>query len=544
VHVGAIPAGLTAAGRSLWVTTTIDPTRHRGGTLRLVGADTGILDPVYLGGIGAYWLLNGTYDGLVSFRHVSGAEGTVVVPDLATAIPDPTNGRRTYVFRLRDGVRWSTGKPLTVFDVRRGLERFIATGYGSMGQEIVGATGCSPSKCDISGIVVDPAAHSVTITLVRPNPGFLGQLATGGVAAPASTPLTEQKTHPIPATGPYQVARYVAGKLLVLTRNRFFHEWSAAAQPAGFPDRIEWQIDPTADAKKEVDAVAAGHADWADARFSVAIGALESRFGSRVHVTPTETTHGLMLNTRIAPFNDVRARRALAFAIDRAAVVAHWQADATVTCQVLPLAFPGHRPYCPYTVRPDVTGAWTQFDLAKAQHLVAASHTRGMSVTVWSLPNTSPGIRDVVSALRTLGYHARLAIYNHPNGDYFGYIADSRHKVQAGFFGWVADNPSASNFFDPLFTCNGFKPGNPLNPNAAEFCDPSIDRLIHDAEHLESTSTTAASDAWAKVDRRIVDAAAWIPLVNPSWVDVVSTRVRHYERSVVLGMFFDQMWVR
>lgn len=83
----------------------------------------------------------------------------------------------------------------------------------------------------------------------------------------------------------------------------------------------------------------------------------------------------------------------------------------------------------------------------------------------------------------------------------------------------------------------------PLNQNPAEFCDPSIDRLISQATQLQSSSRAAANDLWAQVDRRLVDAAPVIPLVNPSWVDVVSTRVHHYERSPVLGVLFDQMRV-
>jgi hypothetical protein len=46
------------------------------------------------------------------------------------------------------------------------------------------------------------------------------------------------------------------------------------------------------------------------------------------------------------------------------------------------------------------------------------------------------------------------------------------------------------------------------------------------------------------VDKRIVDAAPWVPLVTPSWIDVLSSRTHNYIRSVVLGVLFDQLWVR
>ncbi|MDQ6849417.1 MAG: ABC transporter substrate-binding protein [Actinomycetota bacterium] len=547
VPIGAMPVGITPVGGKLWLTTTIDSSRHRGGTIRILGENVNT-DPLYVDSVP--WLLNDSYDGLVGFRHATGADGLAIVPDLATDIPDPSNGGRTYAFQLRAGIRWSTGRPVTVFDVRRGLERAIVYPFDHpLQQLIVGARGCTPRRCDVPGIAVDAASRTVTITLVRPSGNFLDDLAIDTFAAPAATPLTAQ-TRPIPATGPYQIARYDPGKLVVLTRNRYFHEWSAAAQPAGFPDRIEWRIDPanTEDeqiraAKRAVGTVASGATDWADAKRAAPRDTLAARFGARLHVTPTQTMHGVSLNTRVAPFNDVRVRRALAFALDRAAVQADWFTPATITCQFLPPDYPGFRPYCPYTQRPDATGTWHATDLRRAQRLVAASGTRGMRVTVYAEPAQAPGLRHVISALTDLGYRARLVVWHKSDLAYFSYVADSRNKVQAAFYGWVANDASASSFLN-TYRCGAFVPASPNNQNPAQFCAPSIDRLMNQAEQVQATSPAAANDLWAQVDRRIVDAAPWIPLVSPTWVDVVSTRVHNYQRSPVLGVFFDQMWVR
>jgi peptide/nickel transport system substrate-binding protein len=543
VGIGAIPGGLAAADNKLWVGATVNPELHSGGTIRIVGQDLGGIDPAYLASPWTGWLLGGSYDGLVGYRHAAGADGTAIVPDLATTIPEPTNGGRTYTFQLRSGIRWSTGHRLTVLDVRRGLERSIANGFSSLQTQIVGARGCTPKHCAVRGIAVDPAANTVTITLVRPNAEFLSSLAISGAAAPADTPLAVQKTKPIPATGPYQVARYVPGKLVVLTRNRYFHQWSSAAQPAGFPNQIEWRVSKAGN-EAGVRAVDAGRAEWADARGTTPLPALQARFGKQLYVTPTETTHGVVLNTRMAPFNDERVRRALAYAIDREAVAADWFTNATVTCQALPPNYPGHRPYCPYTLRPDSAGVYHGPDVATALSIMKHHHVSGSDVAVWTPPEMVPGLRHVITALRQLGFHAHVQVFGDPNGDYFGHTADSRNHVQAAFFGWVADNVAARDFFEPLFQCTGFTPGDPGNLNPAEFCSHSVDRLMQRADRAQLSSQVAGNDVWAQVDRRIVDAAPWIPLVNPSWVDVVSPKVHNYVRSPVLGVFFDQMWVR
>jgi YVTN family beta-propeller protein len=550
VPLGVVPAGVTTAEKdgAVWVTGAIDPARHRGGTIRIRGEDPGSVDPSFGGTKVTSGLLNGSYDGLVGVRHAPGAKGIEIVPDLATALPASTDGGRSYVFRLRTGIRWSDGSPLTVFDVRRGFERAILSGLPSVQNEIVGASSCSVAKCDIRGIDVDPMARTVTIHLVRPNAAFLDQIATFCPAVPASTPLAEQKGAPVPATGPYRISTYVAGKSIILTRNPYFEQWSAAAQPAGFPDGLDYEIAPGgspisgAEAKAEVADVGAGRDDWADARFAGTEAELAAKFGDRLHLSADGSTRGVALNTRIPPFNDVRVRRALNFAVDRAAAAAAGPSIVKPTCQVLPPDFPGYRPYCPYTLHPNSRGSWDSPDFVTAERLVAASHTKGMEVTVWSLPHPAPGVEAVVRALRDLGYRVNFKVGN-AGGDYFAYVADSRHQVQASFFGWISDDPSVEDFIPRLFACGSFSAGNPQNPNTPGFCDAGIDALIRHAEQVESMSPHAANDVWALADKRITDASPWVSLVNASWVDAVSHRVHNYVRNPVIGVLFDQMWV-
>ncbi len=75
---------------------------------------------------GASWqLAQLTNDGLVGFRRAGGVQGAAVVPDLATSMPTPTDGGRTYTFHLRKGVRYSTGEPVLAGDIRRGIERSV-----------------------------------------------------------------------------------------------------------------------------------------------------------------------------------------------------------------------------------------------------------------------------------------------------------------------------------------------------------------------------------------------------------------------------------
>ena len=87
-------------------------------------------------------------------------------------------------------------------------------------------------------MVVDDAANTVTFHLVAPNPEFLARLTLGdAVAVPAETPNRDIGWHPLPSTGPYMWST-ITNNAATLVRNPYFHEWSHAARPDGYVDRI------------------------------------------------------------------------------------------------------------------------------------------------------------------------------------------------------------------------------------------------------------------------------------------------------------------
>jgi len=242
-----------------------------------------------------------------------------------------------------------------------------------------------------------------------------------------------------------------------------------------------------------------------------------------------------VLNTRVAPFDDVRVRRALNYGIDRRAVVrgAGGRSAAAATCQILPPNFPGYVRYCPYGAP----------DLRTARRLVAASGTRGMRVKVRTLTFLVPAVRPVVALLRRLGYRASLTASS--NGlAYSELVTDSRSRVQAGTFYWAADYPSPSNFLEDLLSCAAFVPRSADNLNVAEFCDPAIDARMRRAERAQAVNPQLADRQWARAERAVVDAAPWVPLFNPRSVALLSRRAGGHRFSPIYGTLIDQLWVR
>jgi ABC-type oligopeptide transport system substrate-binding subunit len=123
-------------------------------------------------------------------------------------------------------------------------------------------------------------------------------------------------------------------------------------------------------------------------------------------------------------------------------------------------------------------------------------------------------------------------------------VGTTRSDAQVGIFGWFADYQAGSAIFEPLFTCASYTPLQPVNLNAAAFCDPAVDREITRATDLQLTNAAAANVAWARVDHEITTRAPWIPLVNTIGVDFLGARAQNYQRNPAFGILLDQLWVR
>jgi YVTN family beta-propeller protein len=555
--IGSRPQGIALVDGALWVGVAASGAQHRGGTLRVLSPLTFgrvDFDPATQDSVLTNGLINITNDGLTAFRRVGGVSGWTLVPDLAATLPTPTDGGRTYRFELRRGIRYSTGALVRPADIRRELERSFHAGPASLGATffgaIDGAAACARRRraCDLShGIVVDDAAGTITFHLTSPDPDFLYKLALPTAVAVPDVGAAIPQGRPLPATGPYAIARLQPTRFVRLVRNPHFRAWSTAAKPDGYPGEIAVGLGVKQDAA--VRAVERGQADYVFGEVAQSprkeVDELFTRYASQVHTNAGLGLVSFFLNTRVPPFDNVYARRALNYAVDRhaALALAGGSRAASVTCQILPANFPAYRPYCPYTAHPGPGRPWSAPDLAKARRLVARSHTRGMRVTVWA-PKLllSRQARFIVPVLDALGYHASVRLLGEES--YFPYIANSRNHAQLGATFWAPDYPAARDFLELQYSCRSFARDDPANFDWSEFCDPRADRLMKRAAHLQSTDPRAANAMWARAERRIVNQAPVLPLDTLKQVDVVSRRVGNYQSNPEWGVFFDQLWVR
>jgi peptide/nickel transport system substrate-binding protein len=529
-------------------------TGHMGGTMVLAWNGIGSsIDPAV--DYDQNWtLLNLIYDGLLTWKKVGGSDGNTLVPDLAQQIPQATDGGKTYVFHLRPGIAYSNGTPVKASDFLRAIEReFTVPGpVGSFYQGIVGGDACAktPKSCDLSkGIVADDAAGTVTFHLTAPDPDFLQKLALPfGYAVPSNTPDKEVgPSNPLPATGPYMIDHYTPNQEILLVRNPKFHEWSKDAQPQGYPDKIEIRLSLTSEA--EVTMVEQGQADWMyDQPPSDRLNEIATQYTNQVHLNPVPQVFHMALNTRVAPFDNVKVRQGLNYATDRAAVIKAWGGPqvATPTCQILPPDFPGYEAYCPYTTNPG-DGTWHGPDMAKAQQLIAESGTKGEKVAVICTPDEASKAICLyfVSLLKQLGYDSSIKVLS--AAVEYPYVQDSSNKAQISFSYWYPDYPSGADWFDVVVGCNGFHANSTASANLSEFCDPTIQKMTEKAIQTSVTDQAAANEQWKAVDKATTDQAPWVSLFLPKHIDFVSSRVGNYifdPNVLVGGILIDQAWVK
>lgn len=544
ISVGSRPAAIAVDGNRVWVGSGAAGAGHRGGTLILETTDCcwGYLsDPAEYDRALPTQFTGLAYDTLVTFQHVDGPAGLDLVPDLAVAIPKPSDGGRTYAFRIHRGIRYSNGRVVRAKDFRRAFERLWKVPAGASPpsgaaryMDIVGMKRCNAFSCDLShGIVTDDAAGTVIFHLTKPNPDFLDSLTNFAFSAPipAGTPDPSTETL-VPGTGPYRITSATDG-LIRFVRNPYFKEWSAAAQPDGYPDAIVWKAAlPSQEAV--VNAVESGRADWTfDTIPAARLKSLLIRAPEQVHANPWYLFEYIALNPHVAPFDDPRVREALNYAIDRRKIVRMYGGRhlAASSCQALVGGLPGYERYCPYTLHPSSEGFWKAPDLARARRLVAASGERGRVVDVFKTtelgtPSQLPAY--VANVLRSLGFHVVL---HQPTND----ISQEQQLYVHG--DWVADWPEPSAYMQGFFSCGGAY-------NVYSICDRALDRKMALATSLQRADPKRAADLWAQVDRTIVKKAWWVPTVTPLGVDLVSPRVGNYRFHPLWGFMADQAWVR
>jgi peptide/nickel transport system substrate-binding protein len=444
------------------------------------------------------------YIPLLTYKHAEGAAGNQLIPGLATSLPQISKDGKTYTLTLRKGLKFSNGKPVKASDFAYTIQRAIKVNWGGksfLTNYIAGASDYDTGKASsISGITTDDKTGKITIKLSTPYGAFANVIAfpeTGLV--PTGTPMKNLTADPPPGVGPYKIVDVTPGKSWSVVKVPKFADLNIPGIPTGHLDRIDAKVQ--SNTQSEAQQVLNNQADAFDSGDTIPpslVPQVEAT-GDRFRKGTIPSTFYFFMDVTQPPFNNLKARQAVNYALDRRALQRLASGFLKPSCFFLPEGIPGHPTSpCPYG---DPNKAP---DLAKAKQLVQQSGTAGTSITVWG-ENRAPRKQYVdyyADVLNKIGYKATPKLIS--DTVYFPTIGNAKTAPQTGFADWLQDFPNPSDFY-LLLDAKSIQPVN--NENFGNVNDPFIQKQLAKLNAVPSTQLDSVASDWQKLDEYVAKKA-------------------------------------
>jgi peptide/nickel transport system substrate-binding protein len=459
----------------------------------------GPIDYVKSGWIACASIQHLAVQNLVEFTPTGG-----VKPGLARAIEQP--GPTTYVFKLRPGIKFSDGTPLTVADAVYSIE------HDAKGKESVLAAYWE----DMSS--VSAKGDSIVIKLKRPDATWLGLMAySSQIFEKAGAEKVGEKAlgtpgHQLIGTGPWKIDSFKPEASVALSRNPY---WTGPKQPA---EKISITI-----FKEESSTSLALRSGAIDGTFIVlATPKLFANIpGNHMLSAPGQTAMLLGMDTQLPPFNDVHVRRAIAYAIDAPAIAnAIFPGQSSALTTVAPPTLFSDLG-SPSQVKELLAGIpQYKFNLAAAKRELAKSaYPHGFTA---ELQAQTAERSDVLFFEALVPYLAKIGIK-----------ANIREIHNDEVAGWLSKKITAAitetgaAFADPESIFLQFLPPSEISPagsgaNFARYANPEVDKLYK--EQSEELDPAKRRTLLLKMLTLIHNEAAYVGLLTHTWVGSLSEK--------------------
>jgi peptide/nickel transport system substrate-binding protein len=568
-------------------------TPKKGGVYRTAIEDfgfTGAFDPTgeYLGtafGLYSQLLLRN----LVGYKHVEGAAGDVIVPDLATNTGTVSSDGLTYTFTLKDGIKWGPplNRPITSADVAYAFQRIntksLVAQYGFYYDgTIEGMTGDAKSADQTISGIETPDAKTITFHLTQPTGDFLYRLAM-----PAAAPVPKEVAgcftkagdygRDVIASGPYMIMgsdqvdasscdsiKPIAGfdptKFLKLVRNPSYDPSTDSPDArSNYVNGVDIEIDTNTD--DIFNKIQSGALDGSLA--STPPAPVEQQyltnpdFKGLLHSDPGDRTWYIFMNLLTPPFDNIHVRKAVNYIIDKAAIQKVWGgpihgdiASHIMPPTVLP-GFPAN--YDPYAS----SGNAGDLDKAKAEMKQATQYdTNGDGIcdatackNVLFVNRSSPPQVDMTPIIQT--DLAKIGISLKPReldtGTAYTTVATVNKLIPIGAnAGWGKDYADPSTFA-VLFQSSGINCSGGINYSnvgmsaaqakecgvTSEFNAASkagaLPNVDSEVDGCNKASGDARTQCWIKLDQDLMEnVVPWVPYLFANALTVVNKDVVNY----------------
>ncbi len=518
-----------------------NPSDHKGGTLKMAisedwdSVDTG--DTYY--GL-SFNLLRLYSRSLVMFKPAPGGTGLELTPDLAESLGVSSDGAKTWTYKLRSGVKFEDGTPVTSKDVKYAVMRAIDSS-GTLKQGVGYQGGYFQAFLDLEGDTYGPYAapgvdtkaittpddQTIVFHLKQPFGGF-DYFAMLPVTAPvpqAKDTGVKYKEHVV-STGPYMFASYESGKGFTLKRNP---NWDPATDPnrKALPDGYEIKLGVAADdidnqietGDLDVDLAGTGVQSAMLAKLLDENDALHKRADNPGSARLWYTS----INGNVKPLDNVHCRRAIEYASDRTGYQLAYGgalAGGDISTQVLVPPIPGYSKFDLYPAGADNKG-----DATKAKdELTQCGQPTGFATTMAyrsDRPKEKAVAESMQQSLKKVGIE--LTLQGLPTSGYFttlapGYMVD--HGIGLATNGWGADWNDGYGMLGAIVDSRLISPkGGSSNLSVR---DPAIDALLDQASAEPDVKKREA--IWAQIDKKVMEGAFILPGV---WSKAVTLRSKN-----------------
>ena len=256
-----------------------------------IGSEPDSLDPWQSAASDTEAIMHNVFEGLCLYD-----ENGEIIPGLAESWDISEDGL-TYTFHLRQGVTFHNGKPLTSADVLYTYNNLAGMG----GEKAVS------SKFENVESFEATDDYTFVIKLKEPSAGFLSL----NIIAVLPEGYEDQATAPV-GTGPFKFVEYVPSQRVVLEKNPDYYDEDRMAQV----DRVEFYI--MTDSAAVVSALQSGTLDIASVNADDA-AVLEGQYD--IYNSPQNMVQIFAMNNSVAPFDDVRVRQAINYALNQQEII-------------------------------------------------------------------------------------------------------------------------------------------------------------------------------------------------------------------------------
>jgi ABC-type transport system substrate-binding protein len=425
-------------------------------------------------------------------------------------MPRVTRNGRTYTFTVRQNFRFSDGSRVTPRSFVRSIERALHPKMQSPAAnfvgDIVGASAVMAGKRTTpSGVVVN--GDTLTISLVRPAPDFMSRIAmVFFCAVPENLPIDPQGVKTPPGAGPYYVAEFSGTKPILIKRNPYYggdrpQRWDEVI----LNQNVNTQTSYLQVRRGEIDLDMAGLPPAAHTELTRQYGINNGRY----FVNPGLIIQYIALNTSRPLFRDVKARQAVAYAINRTGLMRVAGLNGgRPNDQILPPGLPG---YQPVTIFPDTP------DIAKAKELMGGRTVKAVLYSGNDAISRSQS-EIIRQNLKAIGIEVQVKFFTF--AVQISKAGTKGEPFDMNLIGWFADYPDPYDFINILLSGKTIAKAN--NINTAYFDDPVFNRRMDEAAQLFGDARLAA---YARLDRDLTRAAPFVVYGNSTVREFVSDRV-------------------